>query len=182
MRKLVILALVLGAVALALVTAGTWVRDVIQTRGLIGPKVVPAAYRAVLQDAAQRCPRIPVEVLAAQIAAESGWNTRAESPAGALGIAQFLPSTWAQYGIDGDGDGIADIWNPIDAIHSAAALNCVHRRLVRDLPGNRLHNTLAAYNAGPTAVRRHGGVPPFPETERYIERIMSDAQTIVITP
>jgi len=181
-RKLIVLGLVVAALAVAVISVSEWVRQTIQTRGIIGPKVVPAAYRTVVQEAAERCPRVPAQILAAQIAAESGWDVDAVSPAGALGIAQFLPSTWEQYGIDGDGDGVADIWNPIDAIHSAAALNCVNRRLVRDLPGNRLHNTLAAYNAGPNAVRRHGGVPPFRETQRYIERILRDAETIVIVP
>lgn len=182
MRKLIVLGLVLGALAIGLVSVGEWIRETVQSRGFLGPKVVPAPYRDVILEAAQRCPRIPPEILAAQIAAESGWKTDAISPAGALGIAQFLPTTWEQYGLDGDGDGVADIWNPIDAIHSAAALNCVNRRLVRDLPGNRLHNTLAAYNAGPTAVRRHGGIPPFRETRGYVERILRDSETIVIVP
>jgi soluble lytic murein transglycosylase-like protein len=182
MRKLVVLALVVGALVIAVGSVGEWIVQNVQQRGIIGPKVVPAAYREVVLEAAKRCPRIPAEVLAAQLGAESSWNPMAVSPAGAQGIAQFLPKTWEQFGIDGDGDGVADIWNPIDAIHSAAALNCVNRRLVRDLPGDRLHNTLAAYNAGPTAVRRHGGIPPFNETRGYIERILRDAETIVINP
>jgi hypothetical protein len=179
MRKLVVLALVAGAIALAALSTGQWVIDNVRYRGLIGPMVVPAEYRDVLIAAADRCPRIPVEVLAAQIAAESGWKIDAISPAGAQGIAQFMPRTWEQYGLDGDGDGIADIWNPVDAIHSAAALNCVNRRLVRGLPGDRLQNTLAAYNAGPGAVRRHGGMPPFNETRDYVARIVRNAERIV---
>ncbi len=139
---------------------------------------VPEEYRGVILEAAQRCPAVPPEVLAAQLASESSWNTDAVSPAGAQGIAQFMPQTWEQFGIDGDGDGVADVWNPIDAIHSAAALNCVNRRLVADVPGDELSNILAAYNAGFNNVIRYGGVPPFNETRNYIERIMRRAQSI----
>lgn len=139
---------------------------------------VPEEYRGVILEAAQRCPSVPPEVLAAQVASESSWQTDAVSPAGAQGIAQFMPGTWEQYGIDADGDGVADVWNPIDAIHSAAALNCVNRRLVADVPGDELTNILAAYNAGFNNVVRYGGVPPFPETENYIERIIRRAQSI----
>lgn len=174
-----VLALVAGAIVVAALSTGQWVVDNVRYRGLIGPMVVPTEYQDVLVAASGRCPRIPVEVLAAQIAAESGWNTSAVSPAGAQGIAQFMPRTWEQYGIDGDGDGLADIWNPIDAIHSAAALNCVNRRLVRGLPGDRLLNTLAAYNAGPGAVRQYRGVPPFNETRDYVARIVRNAERIV---
>jgi soluble lytic murein transglycosylase-like protein len=139
---------------------------------------VPTEYRAAILDAADRCPSIPPEILAAQLASESAWNPSATSPAGAEGIAQFMPDTWAQYGLDGDGDGIADVWNPIDAIHSAAALNCVNARLVAEVSGDRLLNTLAAYNAGFSAVVRYDGIPPFPETQEYIERILRRAQSI----
>lgn len=134
----------------------------------------------MLRKAAKRCPAVPVEVLAAQIASESSWDARAVSPAGARGIAQFMPAVWDQYGIDADGDGEATIWNPVDAIHSAAALNCVNRQLVRDASGNRLRNTLAAYNAGYGAVLRYGGVPPYPETENYVARVMELSRTIVV--
>lgn len=139
---------------------------------------VPDEYRAVIVEAAERCRAVPPRVLAAQIASESSWRTDATSPAGAQGIAQFMPQTWAQYGVDGDGDGIADVWNPVDAIHAAAELNCVNRDLVADVPGDVLVNVLAAYNAGYTQVRRYQGVPPFPETEAYVERILRRAETI----
>ena len=130
---------------------------------------VPPEYRAVIVDAAQRCRAVPAEVLAI-------------SPAGAQGIAQFMPQTWDQYGIDADGDGEATVWNPIDAIHSAAALNCVNLRLVQDVPGDELINTLAAYNAGFNNVLRYQGVPPFPETQDYIERILRRAESVDLTP
>lgn len=150
-------------------------------RGMLGGAVVvPDQYRAVIRAAAERCPAVPLEVFAAQIAAESSWNPRAVSPAGARGIAQFMPAVWRQYGIDATGDGRADVWDPIDAIHSAAELNCVNRRLVREASGNRLHNTLAAYNAGFNAVLRYDGIPPFPETEAYVERILRFAANITV--
>jgi len=145
-----------------------------------GAPVIPQEYGPVLAQAAKRCPSIPSRVLAAQIAVESSWRTDVVSPAGAQGIAQFMPGTWEQYGIDADGDGTPDVWNPIDAIHSAAALNCVNRGLVIDVPGTPLHNILAAYNAGHGAVRKYDGVPPFPETEQYIERVLDLAERMPV--
>ena len=142
------------------------------------PVVVPEQYRDVIKQAAKRCKAVPARVLAAQIASESGWDSSAVSPAGALGIAQFMPAVWEQYGIDADGDGAADVDNPIDAIHSAAELNCVNRDLVADVPGDPLVNILAAYNAGFNQVVRYGGVPPFPETQAYVKRILARAESI----
>ena len=145
-----------------------------------GSPTIPQEYSPVLAEAAKRCPEIPSRVLAAQIAVESAWQPDAVSPAGAEGIAQFMPGTWEQYGIDADGDGARDVWNPIDAIHSAAALNCVNRSLVAEVPGTTLHNILAAYNAGHGAVRQYEGVPPFPETEQYIERVLDLAERMPV--
>lgn len=147
--------------------------------GFLGaPVTVPSEFAELIQDASERCPAVPVDIFAAQLHAESGWDPNAVSQAGAQGIAQFMPPTWKQYGIDADGDGIADVWNPVDAIHSAAALNCVNRKLVAEVPGKKLHNTLAAYNAGFGAVRKYDGVPPFPETENYLEKILKNSKTL----
>lgn len=142
--------------------------------------VVPVELRPVIIEAAQRCPVVPARVLAAQLASESSWNPRAVSPAGASGLAQFMPEVWEQYAVDGDGDGKTDIWNPVDAIHSAAALNCVNAKLVADVPGDPLSNILAAYNAGFNQVVRYAGIPPFPETEEYVERVLTRAERIVL--
>lgn len=175
-----ILAIAAAVVVLALVAAGgvfvalggaDWWRD----RQAI---VVPPAYRSVIIEAAERCPAVPPEVLAAQLASESSWDPTVTSPAGAQGLAQFMPPVWEQYAVDGDGDGDRDVWDPVDAIHSAAELNCVNRTLVADVPGDQLTNILAAYNAGFNQVVKYGGVPPFPETQAYVERILSRAERI----
>ena len=179
--SIVALTLVVALVGSALV--GGWLAfGAAQDKGMLGGAiVVPEDLRPVIRKAAKRCDAVPLEVFAAQIAAESGWDPNAVSPAGARGIAQFMPAVWEQYGIDANDDGVADIWDPVDAIHSAAELNCVNRRLVRDASGNRLHNTLAAYNAGFGSVLKYDGIPPFPETETYVQRILDYAETIVLS-
>lgn len=176
LRSIAVLgAVIVGALALA-ATALTYGTGA--AKNAFGPVTVPVEYRAVILDASQRCPQVPPEVLAAQLAAESSWRTDAVSPVGAQGIAQFMPATWEQYGIDANDDGVADVWDPVDAIHSAAALNCVNRRLVRDVPGKRLENTLAAYNAGHGAVLEHRGIPPFPETQDYVRKILETSREV----
>lgn len=138
------------------------------------PGTVPAAYEPLLRRAAGTCPGITAPLLAAQLDAESGWNPRAVSPAGAQGLAQFLPSTWATEGIDGDGDGTADPFRPADAIASQAGYLCTLLTAVTadpQLTGDRLELALAAYNTGLGAVQRHRGVPPYPETQQYLRRI-----------
>jgi soluble lytic murein transglycosylase-like protein len=182
-RFTVALSLLLVVALAGSALVGGWLAvDSAQNRGMLGgPIVVPEELRPVIRKAAKRCDDVPIEVFAAQIAAESGWDPDAVSPAGARGIAQFMPAVWDQYGIDANDDGVADIWDPVDAIHSAAVLNCINRRLVREASGNRLHNTLAAYNAGFGSVLKYDGVPPFPETETYVERILRYAETIVLS-
>lgn len=181
-RGRVTVALMLAVILVSGVVGGTVLAvGSVRDQGYLGGAVVvPQEYRSVIRQAAKRCDVVPVEVLAAQIAAESGWDPMARSRAGAQGIAQFMPAVWDQYGVDGDEDGSVDVWNPVDAIHSAAELNCLNRRLVRDASGNRLRNTLAAYNAGFGAVLKYDGVPPYPETEDYVAKVLASAKTIVL--
>ncbi len=178
LRSIIVLLVVVIGIAVIGYQGWRYLDGIRDSGRLGGAVVVPAAYTPVIREAAERCPLVSARVLAAQIAAESSWNPDAVSPAGAQGIAQFMPSTWKQYGIDGDGDGVADVWNPIDAIHSAAKMNCVNRKLVRKVEGRLLENVLAAYNAGHGAVRRHKGIPPYPETEQYVKRVLSWSQTL----
>jgi cell wall-associated NlpC family hydrolase len=132
---------------------------------------VPAAYKDLIEEAGTTCPEVTPNLLAALLTQESGFNPKARSPVGAQGIAQFMPSTWESHGIDGNGDGKRDVWDPEDAIPSAAGYLCDIAKDVKDVPGNKQSNMLAAYNAGSGAVRKYGGVPPYKETQTYVRSI-----------
>lgn len=144
---------------------------------------VPAEYEADVIRAGSICQVVTPSIIAAQIDQESNWNPKAGSSAGAQGIAQFMPSTWASAGKDGDGDGKADIWNPHDAIWSQGNYMCNLASQVETakksgkLTGDTLELTLAAYNAGLGSVLRYGMVPPFEETINYVRRIKELAAT-----
>jgi Transglycosylase SLT domain/D-alanyl-D-alanine carboxypeptidase len=120
---------------------------------------VPARYAPTIVRAAQRW-SVSAQLLAAQLYAESGFNPFARSPAGAQGIAQFMPGTAAAMGL-------AD---PFDA---GAAINA-QAHLMRDLLGRfgSVPLALAAYNAGTGAVAACGCVPAIPETTAYVARIL----------
>ncbi|WP_327687053.1 C40 family peptidase [Streptomyces sp. NBC_00467] len=135
----------------------------------------PAEYRDLIEEAGNTCPDVSPNLLAALLTQESGFNAKAKSPVGAQGIAQFMPSTWESHGIDGNGDGKRDVWDPQDAIPSSAKYLCTIAEDVKDVPGNRQHNMLAAYNAGSGAVRKYGGVPPYKETQAYVRTISAAA-------
>lgn len=99
-------------------------------------------------------------LLAAVARQESGFDPRAVSPAGAQGLMQLMPAT-------ARGLGVRDSFDPAQAVDGAA-------RLLRDLTArfDRVDLALAAYNAGPGAVLRHDGVPPYAETQNYVRRVM----------
>lgn len=124
------------------------------------PSFVPPRFHDEIARAALRS-NVPMALLAAQLYAESGFNPFARSPAGAEGIAQFMPGTARAYGLS----------NPYDP---AAAIDA-QARMMSDLLkrfGGRIALALAAYNAGPAAVERAGGLPPFAETRAYVARIL----------
>ncbi|MCX4994556.1 bifunctional lytic transglycosylase/C40 family peptidase [Streptomyces longwoodensis] len=153
--------------------AGNMVNGVGSGTRALAKGSVPAAYQPVVQKWGNLCPAINPALLAAQLYQESGFNPRAQSAAAAQGIAQFIPGTWATHGVDGDGDGDRDVWDPKDAIPSAASYDCSLASYVKSVPGNITENMLAAYNAGPDAVIRYGGVPPYKETRNYVRIITS---------
>lgn len=138
---------------------------------------VPTEYSEYVRQAGGICEGISASLIAAQIDAESGWNPAAISGVGAQGISQFMPSTWLSHGRDGNGDGVADVFEPADAIISQGHLMCTYLAQVTKwkdqglVTGDPVDLALAAYNAGPRNVKTFGGVPPFPETVDYIDHI-----------
>jgi hypothetical protein len=124
------------------------------------PAFVPARFRAPLLQAATHW-NVSAALLAAQLMAESNFNPFAGSPAGAQGIAQFIPSTAAAYGL-------RDPFDPVEAIDAQAHLMS---DLIRQFGSPQL--ALAAYNAGPAPVEACHCVPAIPETTAYVSRILA---------
>ena len=135
---------------------------------------VPNGWGPMVDEAAETA-GLPSSVVAAQLAQESGWEEDAESPAGAQGVAQFMPATWASYGNGGDP------FSARDAIPAYGRYMAALMHEVQALAGNDadllVRLALAAYNAGPGAVREHQGIPPFQETQQYVNNILDTAQS-----
>lgn len=123
------------------------------------PSFVPERFAPAIAAAAQRW-NVSGGLLAAQLYAESGFNPAAVSPAGAQGIAQFMPGTARALGLD----------DPFDARQAIDAQAHLMRDLLRQFGSVPL--ALAAYNAGPGAVSDCGCVPSYPETRAYVTRIL----------
>jgi len=124
------------------------------------PRFVPSRFREPLLAAASRW-GVSAALLAAQLMAESNFNPFAVSPAGAQGIAQFMPATAASYGLH-------DPFDPVAAIDAQAHLMS---DLIRQLGTPEL--ALAGYNAGPAPVEACRCVPDYPETQAYVSRILA---------
>ncbi|MEV5874013.1 bifunctional lytic transglycosylase/C40 family peptidase [Streptomyces sp. NPDC052101] len=157
--------------------AGNLVNGVGQGSVALAKGTVPVAYTALVQKWGNLCPAINPALLAAQLYQESKWQPDALSHANAQGIAQFIPGTWAEYGVDGDGDGRRDVWNPKDAIPSAAHYDCALAKYVKDVPGDTTNNMLAAYNAGAYRVIDAQGIPQLAETQDYVKSIRALERT-----
>ncbi len=123
------------------------------------PSFVPARFRDTIARAAQRW-NVGAALLSAQLYVESGFNPNATSPAGAQGIAQFMPGTAAGFGLG----------NPFDPEAAIAAQAHLMHDLLRQFASVPL--ALAAYNAGSGAVHRCGCVPSIPETQAYVAKIL----------
>ena len=126
------LATVLGPAVVAQAGAMTPAPPASQPAALPDPVPTPVpgerhTWIPLARQAAATCPGLPSSVLVAIGHVESSLGLQTwTSSAGAVGPMQFLPSTWAAYGVDGDGDGSTDIMNPVDAVHGAARLLCAN--------------------------------------------------------
>ncbi len=122
---------------------------------------VPRQFAVEIAAAAQASQLEPA-LLHAVVEIESGYNAKAVSPKGALGLMQLMPETARRYGVK----------DPLDAAQNTRG----GARLLRDLldlfSGNK-ELALAAYNAGSSAVLKHGRrIPPYPETSRYVPAVL----------
>ena len=134
------------------------------------PAAAPAAamspYHELVAAAASRY-GVDAELITSVIAVESNFDPKAVSRKNARGLMQLLPETAARFGVK-------DVFDPAENIDAGT-------RYLRDLLqlyNNDLTLTLAAYNAGPDAVRKYGGVPPFEETRVYVKRVVAYYQQL----
>jgi soluble lytic murein transglycosylase-like protein len=125
-------------------------------------------YDSIIEHAALTSALEP-NLLRAVIVVESGFNSRAVSKRGAVGLMQLMPATASRFGVS----------NPYDArqnVHAGAR----YLKFLIDRFGNNVRLALAAYNAGEEAVDRNGGqIPPFSETLAYVPRVLKIYQILV---
>ncbi len=103
---------------------------------------------------------IPEVIFMNLITQESGWHDGAKSYVGAIGLTQLMPGT-------ADYLGVTDPWDPYQNIEGGARYLAEQYQTF-----HRWDYALAAYNAGPGAVRKYGGIPPYKETQNYVKKIL----------
>lgn len=124
-------------------------------------------YDLIIEKAAANYSVEP-NLLRAVIVVESGFNARAVSKKGAVGLMQLMPATARQYGAE-------NAYDPMQNVHAGAR----YLRSLLDRYGADLKLVLAAYNAGEDAVDRNGGrIPPYKETQAYVPRVLKIYQSL----
>jgi soluble lytic murein transglycosylase-like protein len=123
-----------------------------------GASCPPALQPAIANAAAQT--GLPSDLISAVIQQESSFQNGEVSPSGAAGLMQIMPQTAQDLGV-------TDVFDPMQNILGGATY--LRRQL--DKFGS-VQKALAAYNAGPGAVEQYRGVPPYPETQRYVQKVM----------
>lgn len=117
-------------------------------------------YDAIINEASQRH-GVDTSLIKAVIASESAGNPRAHSPANAKGLMQLIDSTASMVGVK-------NVWDPKQNINGGTKYL---RQLLDQFDGN-VKLAVASYNAGPARVEKHKGVPPIPETQKYVKRVL----------
>ena len=119
----------------------------------------PDRLERIVRSAAERH-KVDPALVKAVISTESGWNPRATSRKGAMGLMQLIPSTAKRYGG-------GNLYDPAQNVEAGT----MYLRSLLDRYNGDLNKSLAAYNAGEHAVDNNGGVPPYWETQRYVQKV-----------
>lgn len=133
---------------------------IIPITGKIDPVEMEENYNPIIYRAS-RTYGVPATLIKSVIKQESGYNTTAVSPKGALGLMQLMPNTAQMYGVT----------NPFDPVQNIMAGTC-HLKMLLDTYNGNLKLALAAYNSGEGNVNKYRGVPPFSETVDYVKSII----------
>jgi soluble lytic murein transglycosylase-like protein len=120
-----------------------------------------AQYDSIIERAAVSA-AVEANLLRAVIVVESGFNSRAVSKRGAVGLMQLMPATASRFGA-------SNLFDPKDNVRAGAR----YLKYLMDRFGHNIRLALAAYNAGEDAVDRNGGqIPPFAETMAYVPKVL----------
>jgi|SRR5579872_952580 soluble lytic murein transglycosylase-like protein len=130
-----------------------------QDGAVAGPQATPAIEQLVQTNSASQ--GVDPDLIRAVMANESAFDPHATSSAGAQGLMQLMPQTASEVGVT----------NSYDPSQNVAG-GTRYLRTLLDRFGGNLTNTVAAYNAGPEAVEKYNGIPPYPETQSYVKNVL----------
>ena len=140
---------------------GRLVRSVVTPKPAAGASAAQLA--APLRETIDRIARennVDPQLVHSVIRVESNFNPYAVSHKGAQGLMQLIPATARRFGV-------ANVFNPVENIEGGVK----YLKHLLELHGGNFQLALAAYNAGEGAVAQHGGIPPYPETRRYVDKV-----------
>ena len=129
-----------------------------ESRGAVGLNIY-GDTNSLIKEAAARY-QVDPRLVAAVAQTESGGNQEAVSPAGAVGVMQLMPETAAGLGV-----------NPYDKRQNIEG-GAKYLRQMMDTFGGDVQKAVAAYNAGPQAVKEYNGIPPYRETQDYVNKVL----------